>query len=60
MKGAPHTLAKMAPASGDTQGPVRQFEFQGPFVGADLAALKVELDAFVAKLDAAGLMAPEA
>lgn len=58
-KGAPETLKKMKPASTARQGPVKQAANQAAFAGADLAAVKVELNAFRTKLIAAGLMAPD-
>lgn len=56
MRGAPKTLAKTAAASTTRQGPVKQMAFQAAFTGADLAALKVELNAFRTKLINAGIM----
>lgn len=56
-KGSPKTTARMKPATQTRQGPVKQAAFQANFAGVDLAAVKVELNAFKAKLIAAGLMA---
>jgi hypothetical protein len=57
MKGIPKTMAKAAAATPTVKGPVKQAAFQADFAGADITAVKVELNAFKAKLVAAGLMA---
>lgn len=57
MKGAPKTLAAMKPATPTTQGPMKQSATQADFAGADIAAVKVELNAFLTKLKAAGIVA---
>lgn len=51
------TAAAGVPATEDTPGTVLQAEAQADFAGADVTALKVELNAFLAKLEAAGIVA---
>lgn len=45
-------------ATTTVKGVVNQAAAQADFVGADVTALKVELNAFLAKLEAAGIVAP--
>lgn len=45
-------------ASTTVKGVVNQAAAQADFAGADITALKVELNAFLAKLEAAGIVAP--
>lgn len=47
----------VAPATTTVNGTVKKSATQADFAGADLAALKVELNAFLAKLKAAGISA---
>ena len=50
-------LATGVPAATTTQaGIVKKAAAQADFAGADLTALKVELNAFLAKLEAAGIV----
>lgn len=42
------------------EGTVKQAAFQADFAGADITALKVELNAFLAKLKTAGIVKPTA
>lgn len=45
-------------ATTTVNGTVKQAAAQADFAGADITALKVELNAFLAKLEAAGIVAP--
>lgn len=49
--------AGLPTATTTTQGAVKQAVAQADFVGADVTALKVELNAFLTKLETAGLVA---
>lgn len=50
--------ATVPDATTTVKGIVNQAAAQADFVGADITALKVELNAFLAKLEAAGIVAP--
>lgn len=56
-KGAPRTMAKTVAATATKKGPVKKMPVQAATVAADLAALKVDFNALLTKLKAAGLMA---
>lgn len=45
------------PATTTVNGTVKKAAAQADFAGADIAAVKVELNAFLAKLKAAGIVA---
>jgi len=47
----------VAPATTTVNGTVKKAATQANFAGADIAALEVELNAFLAKLKAAGIVA---
>lgn len=49
--------ASIGPATTTTAGTVKQAATQANFAGADAAAIVVELNAFLAKLKAAGIVA---
>ena len=49
--------ASIGPATTTTAGTVKQAATQANFAGADTAALVTELNAFLAKLKAAGIVA---
>jgi len=56
MKGAPRTLANARSTAGKA-GVAKQMPVQAAATAADVAALKVQFDALLVKLKAAGLMA---
>jgi len=56
MKGAPRTLARAA-STASKAGVAKQMPVQAVAAAADVAALKVQFDALLAKLKTAGLMA---
>ena len=49
--------ASISPATTTTAGTVKQAATQANFAGADAAAIVVELNTFLAKLKAAGIVA---
>ena len=49
--------ASISPATTTTAGTVKQAATQADFAGADAAAIVVELNTFLAKLKAAGIVA---
>lgn len=49
--------ATVPQATTTTFGTVKQAAIQADFAGADITALKVELNAFLTKLEAAGIVA---
>ena len=49
--------ATVPAATTTTFGTVKQAAIQADFAGADITALKVELNAFLTKLEAAGIVA---
>lgn len=57
MRGGPKTMAAAEAASTTKQGPMKKAAAQADTVAADLAALKVDFNALLAKLRAAGIMA---
>ena len=50
--------AAVPAATTTVAGKVKQAAAQADFAGADITALKVELNAFLAKLEAAGIVLP--
>lgn len=55
-KGLPRSL-KNAKTTATQAGPVKQMPYQAPAAAADVAALKTQFDALLAKLVASGQMA---
>lgn len=56
-KGLPRSLAN-AKATAAKPGVAKQMPYQAPAAAADVAALKTQFDALLAKLVASGAMAP--